>query len=589
MPGALLQLNATGVQDVPLTGMPEVTFFKGKITQYTNFAMESIENNFQGQADFGRRVSLIASRSGDMIAGATVQVTLPEINQDLAAYARWMDYIGEHLIATAEIEIGGQKIDKHYSDWIHIWNQLTIPENKRQGYYRNIGHTTQLTYMTDPSFADISGPCSSSGGPTQVCAPRKSLPETTLYIDLMFWFCKNPGLALPLVALQFHDVKFTIEFRSLQECLWAVKSLDGPPGSNQTASSAYQVSLVAASIWIDYIFLGNDERNQMSQNQHEYLIEQLQFTGDEQVGSSATKIRINANHPTKAVYWVVQPTANVDYCSSLIAGKPLFNCLGAQPFNYTDALDVLPNSMHAFSSPGELLGPDNFITNQMFQLPAGGAVSTAATSWPTASTPFAPQTGAGSGNGSTMSDAATFVIADAAFTKHCWGQNPVVTAKLQFNGSDRMVDREGSYYDNYLTTKFHTHTGDTGINMYPFALQPELPSATGTCNFSRIDSAYLQLVLSNAAVGGLATANVRIYLLSFNLLRFIGGLAGVAFARFCLLLLSATYFILTFFYFLQLSSGRQDQGKCRSRNILHKLFYNYHNIKKATILYFFRF
>lgn len=525
MPGALLQLSATGVQDLTLTGTPEITFWKGGVTQYTNFAMESIENNFQGQADFGRRVSLIASRSGDLISGAIVQVTLPEINTSLAPYARWMDYIGEHIIASAEIEIGGQKIDKHYSDWIHIWNQLTVPENKRKGYYKNIGHTTQLTYLTDPDFANISGPCSAAGGPAQVCAPRNSLPETTLYIDLLFWFCKNPGLALPLVALQFHDVKFNIDFRPLQECLWAVNTLSATSG-NQSASGAYQVSMVAASIWLDYVFLGNEERNRMAQSQHEYLIEQLQFTGDEQVGSATAKIRINANHPSKAIYWVVQPTANVDYCSSMYGGTPLYSCLGAQPFNYTDALDVLPNSMHAFAGPRDIQGTANFINaSGMFQLPGAGDVQEIASSWatsgdPSAYLPFMPSDGGLTG--SSLSDAGAFVLADCAFYKHCWGNNPVVTAKLQFNGSDRFSDREGSYFDTYLPTKYHTHSPDEGINMYTFSIQPENTQGTGTCNFSRIDSAYLQLVLSTAAVGASATANVRIYIVSFNLLRFIG-------------------------------------------------------------------
>lgn len=545
MPGALLQLSATGVQDLSLTGTPDVTFFKGGHTQYTNFAMESIENNFQGQADFGRRVSLVASRSGDLISGACVQVTLPEISQDHAKYARWLDYIGEHIIATAEIEIGGQKIDKHYSDWIHIWNQLTVPENKREGYYRNIGHTTQLTYLTDPEFANIAGPCTSAGGPNQVCAPRNALPETTLYIDLLFWFCKNPGLALPLVALQFHDVKFNIEFRPLQECLWAVNDLTGT-GGNKAATQAYQVSMVAASIWIDYVFLGNDERTKMAQEQHEYLIEQLQFTGDEQVGSSTAKVRINANHPSKAIYWVVQPSANVDYCSSMTGGTPLYSCLGAQPFNYTDALDVLPNSMHAFSgrlnvgdsasgSSPTYSGDYNFLNaSGMFQLPgAGDFTSAVADNWAGMS-PFAASAGGGQ-YGSTVSDAGAFVLADSAFHKHCWGNNPVVTAKLQFNGSDRMADREGSYFDTYQTTKYHTHTPSVGINMYSFSLQPENPQGTGTANFSRIDSAYLQLVLSTAAVGGTATANIRVYILSFNLIRFIGGLAGIAFVSFIII------------------------------------------------------
>ena len=210
MAGGLLQLVAYGAQDVFLTGTPEITFWKVSYRRHTNFAMESIEQTFQGQADFGRRVTCTISRNGDLCYRTYLQVTLPEINQQMVpasgtgndgVYARWLDFIGEQLISQVEIEIGGQRIDRQYGDWMHIWNQLTMSAEQQRGYFKMIGNTTQLTYITDPQFASISGPCASSSGPSQVCAPRNALPETTLYIPLLFWFCRNPGLALPLIAL----------------------------------------------------------------------------------------------------------------------------------------------------------------------------------------------------------------------------------------------------------------------------------------------------------------------------------------------------------------------------------------------------
>jgi len=208
MGGALMQLVAYGAQDVFLTGTPEITFWKVSYRRHTNFAMESIEQTFSGQADFGRRVTCTISRNGDMAFRTYLQVTLPEINQNMkktgedGVYARWLDYIGEQMIAQVEVEIGGQRIDRQYGDWMHIWNQLTMSTEQQKGYFKMIGHTTQLTYITDPKFADINGPCASNSAPFQVCAPRKALPETTLYIPLQFWFCNNPGLALPLIALK---------------------------------------------------------------------------------------------------------------------------------------------------------------------------------------------------------------------------------------------------------------------------------------------------------------------------------------------------------------------------------------------------
>ena len=543
MAGGLMQLVAYGAQDVFLTGTPEITFWKVSYRRHTNFAMESIEQTFSGQADFGRRVTCTISRNGDLAYRTYLQVTLPEINQSMATsgtegvYARWLDFVGEQLIAQVEVEIGGQRIDRQYGDWMHIWNQVTLSKEQQRGYYKMIGNTTQLTYITDPNFAGVSGPCASSTVPNQVCAPRNALPETTLYVPLLFWFCRNPGLALPLIALQYHEVKINLDLRPIGECLWAVKSLAaGVSAGSQSVSQAYQQSLVAASLYVDYIFLDTDERRKMAQNPHEYLIEQVQFTGDESVGSSSNKIKLNFNHPCKELIWVVQPDANVDYCSSLDAGGILYRTLGAQPFNYTDSIDALPNAIHAFGGPKEVSGSTGFINaSGLFQMAgADDANMTNTTAWlnNTAGSgyvAFQPQTG--SNEGSLVSDAGTFVLAETALDMHCWGENPVVTAKLQLNGQDRFSEREGSYFDVVQPFQHHTRNPDTGINVYSFALRPEEHQPSGSCNFSRIDNAVLQLVLSSPTVSGTATAKVRVYAVNYNVLRVMSGMAGVAYSN----------------------------------------------------------
>jgi len=544
MAGALMQLVAYGAQDVFLTGTPEITFWKVSYRRHTNFAMESIEQTFSGQADFGRRVTCTISRNGDLCYRTYLQVTLPEINQsmkgsgDEGVYARWLDFPGEQLIAQVEVEIGGQRIDRQYGDWMHIWNQLTVPEDQKKGYHQMMGNTTQLTYITDPAFANISGPCAAAGGPSQVCAPRNALPETTLYVPLLFWFCRNPGLALPLIALQYHEVKINIDFRPIGECLWAVKTLSAAAGSgSQSVSAAYQQSLVAASLYIDYVFLDTDERRKMAQNPHEYLIEQLQFTGDESVGSSSNKIKLNFNHPCKELIWVVQPDANVDYCASLEGGSTLYKTLGAQPFNYTDAIDALPNAVHAFGGPEQTSGTDAFITSAgLFQDPGAMGGEEPGVQWGAVPNVFGADQSMGAAAGATLdgsyvSDAGTFVLSETALDMHCWGENPVVTAKLQLNGQDRFSEREGTYFDVVQPYQHHTHTPDAGINVYSFALRPEEHQPSGSCNFSRIDNATLQLVLSSATVGGTATAKVRVYATNYNVLRVMSGMAGVAYSN----------------------------------------------------------
>jgi hypothetical protein len=500
----------------------------------------------------------------------------------------------------------------------------------------------ELTYLIDPSFADVDSACAGTDVPCNTCAPRNALPETTLYIPLQFWFCRNPGLALPLIALQYHEVRINLDLRPSDEVLFAVTDLTeyngsagsgapfatgdnmnvgwagaGPPvrdGQSVKDAVAYQKSLVAASLYVDYVFLDTDERRRMAQNPHEYLIEQLQFTGDTSVGSSSNKIELNFNHPCKELIFVVQPDKNVDYCSSFLKNTVLNKALGAQPFNYTDCIDALISSIGSFSGyhqvTSALTGGANqsFITSDnLFQDPGadelprflqtqwgevqlrghgvdqidgiiapfhsisdyiaganyggtfmGVALPTGTTSAdtscldtlnaydthhstsvvsfaspplpcsvPAMSVPFPISPIGDSG----VSDAGAYVLAEKALNLHCWGQNPVVTAKLQLNGQARFSEREGSYFDTVQPYQHHTRNPDTGINVYSFALNPEEHQPTGTCNFSRIDNATLQLVLSTNAIGGDHTAKVRVYATNYNVLRVMSGMGGLAYSN----------------------------------------------------------
>ena len=535
MGGGLMQLVAYGAQDVYLTGNPQITFWKVTYRRHTNFAMESIEQTFNGQADFGRRVQCTVSRNGDLAYRTYLQITLPEINQSDGGavdncLARWLDYPGEQLISMVEVEIGGQRIDRQYGDWMHIWNQLTLTSEQEAGYHKMIGQTSQLTYLTDPKFSDVATACGATGVPEAVCAPRNALPETTLYIPLQFWFCRNPGLALPLIALQYHEVKINIEIRPLDECLFAVKQVNVANTAGEKVANAYAKSLVAASLYVDYVFLDTDERRRMAQNPHEYLIEQLQFTGDESIGSSSNKVKLNFNHPCKELVWVVQPDLHVAYCDSFIGQTTLHRALGAQPFNYTDALDALPNTILAFGSraqsgtaAGNVINDDGLFTDGM----PGNATGTATGADPAAG----DKTGLTTATFDGVSDAGVFVLAETALNMHCWGENPVVTAKLQLNGQDRFSEREGTYFDLVQPFQHHTRNPDTGINVFSFALRPEEHQPSGTCNFSRIDNATLQLVVSAAAIGGVQTAKVRVYATNYNVLRIMSGMGGLAYSN----------------------------------------------------------
>lgn len=248
--------------------------FKVVYRRHTNFAIESIEQTFNGTVDFGRKVSCTVSRNGDLIHKVYLQVSLPALS---GTNPIWVEEVGHNLIDEVSIEIGGQQIDKHYGDWLNIWNELTQTAEKAAGYDSMIGNTSALT---------------TTGGD----GAANTTPATTLYVPLQFWFCRNPGLALPLIALQYHEVKFNISFKTLAQV--TKNTVSGSPSLN-------------ASLYVDYIYLDTDERRQFAQVQHEYLIEQLQFTGAESVSATSFKSKLALNHPCKELIWVCQPDDNV--------------------------------------------------------------------------------------------------------------------------------------------------------------------------------------------------------------------------------------------------------------------------------------
>ena len=467
MGGGLMQLVAYGAQDIYLTGNPQITFFKVVYRRHTNFSMEAIEQTFNGSADFGKRVTCTVSRNGDLMHRVYLQVTVPAVTAGAGGF-RWLNWLGHVLIKNVEVEIGGQRIDKHYGDWMHIWNELTQSPGHKVGYANMVGNVPRLTQLTPV------------GAKT---------PEVDLYIPLEFWFCRNPGLSLPLIALQYHEVKINLEFRSASECYFGVATT--------------VPSLEAASLYVDYIYLDTDERRRFAQVSHEYLIEQLQFTGDESVSSVSNKIKLNFNHPCKELVWVVQKDAHVDTASSA-ATK------GKQWFNYTDAVD------HTWKTgtPGDALGGG--LVNYNLQLSGLNDSSTDTNVDSTLS--FENSDGVTTGSYLAMSQVDN-------------GFNPVLSAKLQLNGHDRFSERLGRYFNLVQPYQHHTNVPATGINVYSFGLKPEEHQPSGTCNMSRIDNATLQLTLTAATVAGNADAKVRVYATNYNVLRIMSGMGGLAYSN----------------------------------------------------------
>jgi hypothetical protein len=267
-------------------------------------------------------------------------------------------YAGLALIKSVELEIGGQRIDKQYGDWMYIWNELTLPSGKKNGFDDMVGGDG-FNVITLVSAQQTSA-TSVNTLETAADAVFATLPATTLYVPLEFWFCRNPGLALPLIALQYHEVKVNLEFAAAADAgITAVKVKYTDPDDEDntfTYTSSEAPKMTVAALWVDYVFLDTDERRRFAQLSHEYLIEQLQFTGEENVSGSSNKVKLNFNHPVKELVWVMQQSASPFGCyddsgskSNSAADAAVSNGYVRTGMNLTESANIQLNGHDRFS------------------------------------------------------------------------------------------------------------------------------------------------------------------------------------------------------------------------------------------------
>jgi len=486
MVGALMQLVAYGAQDIYLTGNPVITYFKTVYRRHTNFAMESIMQLFNAPVDFGATVTSLISRTGDLVTGIYLQTTLPDITStttadggDTTCRQRWIDNLGHYLIESVSISIGGQKIDEQYGDWLDIWSQLTVPAGKMLGYLEMIGQ-------------DPRNPLGMNTGLQRDKGPGETITGRTIFIPLQFWFCRNIGLALPLIALQYHEVKVDLTLRSFSEMVINHKV-------NSTAATLDAGSLSDTYLWADYIYLDTDERRRFAQAAHEYLIEQIQYT-DLTVRGTVSRIDVDLahfSHPIKELVWVVRHTVATDNRVNQWA-------------NYT----TIPAIPHVSDSSNIILDSDG---NAMASL---GAVSTL------------------DNVTNTIEPTNILALTSHSHVRPIGCSNPVDTATLYLNSNKRVQTRPGTYFNWIQCREHHSNIPlSPGINVYSFAHKAEQHQPSGTCNFSRLTTKKLSLTFNdgrNLAKGlSLSFKNtdryIQVFGVNYNVLRVMSGMAGVAY------------------------------------------------------------
>ena len=542
MGGGLMQLVAYGAQDIYLTGNPQITFFKTVYRRHTNFAVENIEQVFNGSADFSRRVTCQISRNGDLITKMYLRLVLPSFALDSPSKKwAWVNRVGHALLDNVELEVGGTRIDKQYGTWLNIWYELARNWAHDRGYDIMIGNTTELTTLSTKH------------------------DEAVLYIPLKFFNNRNDGLAIPLIALQYHEVKLNFEFSPLNKCVNRT--------ANVSEAELSRLSFQSASLFVDYVYLDNEERKRFAQAQHEYLIEQVQFTGSESVSSLQQKFRLNFNHPCKALYWVLQLgryTAGktfLAYDSKNIENTRLLatkRCVLALARYKADGSLYLSGA--GSGEVGGVLQPVNdtyasFFTRinpiAIVNTPdidnitiIGDTLTIEEASSPvadlqlynttehTTKTPFARDTSVpATSDGSSHFDVVLRQCDNFGVYLNKT-VNPVNRVLLQLNGHDRFSERDGAYFNYVQPYQCHSNTPADGLLMYSFALNPEEHQPSGTCNMSRIDNATLNLTFGRFAADNDFKAhylsddsNCSIYGTNYNVFRIMSGMGGLAYSN----------------------------------------------------------
>ena len=404
MAGGLMQLVAYGAQDVYLTGQPKVTFFQAVYKRHTNFAMENIQQTVNGTPSNSGRVSVTIARNGDLVGNmyvalqptATAAANLTSTNAVID-----LCWVAERAIAAVELTIGGQRIDKHYQTWFRLYAEVFLNEADKINYGK----------LTSSTINDATN-------------------KNYVYLPLLFFFNRNPGLYLPLIALQYHEVRLDFDLTS-------------------TFTSYFGASSQVFEVWANYVYLDTEERRRFAQKGHEYLIEQVQHTGGDSITSVAQTVRLSFNHPVKELVWCYQNTTST-------ATNSMWNfstsCANVHvTVNATPAIIGGGNLPHTIGAP-RMFSNTSGVSN-IFWIEEGS-----------------PITGAAGQEVGPMKD-----------------------FKLVLNGQDRFKEQLGKYFNQYQPYVYHSGTPYPGVYVYSFALQPEEHQPTGTCNFSRIDNAQVSL------------------------------------------------------------------------------------------------
>ena len=451
--GGLIQLVAYGAQDAYLTGTPEMTYFKSVFRRHTNFSVESIKQTLDGNITTSEsKVSTVISRSGDLPSNIWIEADLPPITNQGAGskYTHWCNNTGCAFLKECSIDIGGHQIDKHDSIWQDIYNELNI-RDKNTNKLLNKHNTLNYRNAGSSSIA----------------------PRLHLLIPLYFWFCRNTGSALPLIALQYHEVTINCIFRALDNLIIT----DVGTNTNNTTPPDIE-------IWCDYIFLGEEERKRFAQSKHTYLVEQVQSHKEDVINNLENQnFEVFFSHPVKELVWVFTDDTRTSEINT--ANTP------ADPSTFSP---VTLDDRGTTRTPGTPVtgGHDYF----NYQVNFDSTIIRSADS------------GSGIGGDNSMENFGSML--------------------LKLNGHERFAARKAVYFRTVQPIQAKHEIPSKHIYCYSFALNPTEYQPSGACNFSRIDTAELHFTSLGTSD---TNRTINIYSIGYNILQIVSGMGGLAFAH----------------------------------------------------------
>lgn len=561
MAGGLLQIAAYGYQDVYLTNNPQITFFKSLYRRYGNFSMQSYELTFTDKPDFDKFGKVRVFRLGDLCNNMWLMLVLNEVVPDAnMAYVR---RLGHAILGSIEVEIGGYIVDKHYGIWLDIWYELARKGKHDIGYAKMIGDVPVMTnYNTNTK------------------------PQYTLYIPLRFWFNRYTGLALPLIAIQYHDTYIRIKLEEKQKVIIASEKF-----TNYDA-----IQIIDASLLVNYIYLEKEERQKYAYVGHEYLIEQLQYTHEENVISSPLSVKLQFNHPTKEIIWVFRNgnyysnkkflcyTNKDDWTDTIIkcakdlllnsmlvlrgpiidtSGQTITIIPGERPPNTGYWEEFIPNTQDQYSQNKQLIIHNESSTDSLWINTQSLIINNYSLINKINTTITLKQN-------ITNTDKETFIIIsdlttsinqkDISIPIDLWTdtrintddiivnqfgnygmyitgkKNPVKYSMIEFNSQIRSEKKNAKFYGVLQPYMHHSNTPKDGINLYSFAIEPEILQPTGTANMSLVENQILTTWIEednndDSPSIDLLNRNSMFYVFgtNYNIFRVLYGLTAVAY------------------------------------------------------------